>query len=316
MSAGIAPKPGFAFASYAIDRASERREDAAWLDSARGAASARCVVLRRDGRLLAATGGAALIYLGLEGLAADSSSFLGLLGEAPLFSLALGDAEADALAGAHGAELRDPRALAATLSPAEAGLAAYARALLHWQSRKRFCGRCGAPTRFEAAGHRARCTDETCNQEYFPRTDPAIITIVHDGAWHCLLGRQASWPAGGFSTLAGFVEPGESLEHAVAREVLEETGVRVGDVAYRASQPWPFPASIMLGFEARAETLEIACGSELSEARWFDAREMPELIARGELTISPAISIAYHLIDGWYHARCGGHLVPGPGFRR
>src|SRR5205085_3213430 len=129
----------------------------------------------------------------------------------PVFSLALAEAEADALAGALGAELRDPRALAATLAPGEAGLAAYARSLMHWQSRKRFCGRCGAPTRFEAAGHRARCTDPTCAQEYFPRTDPAIVTIVHDGD-SCLLGRQPSWPEGAYSTLAGFVEPGETLE--------------------------------------------------------------------------------------------------------
>jgi NAD+ diphosphatase len=306
--------PAYAFAAFSLDRASERREDDGWLAQARGAATARRIVVRRDGKLLVAPGGAALSYLPLDELR-DELPFLGLLGDAPLFLHALADLEVDALREALGAELRDPRALAATLPPGEAGLSAYARSLLHWQSRKRFCGRCGSPTRFEAAGHRARCTDPGCNQEYFPRTDPAIITIVHDRD-ACLLGRQAGWPEHAYSTLAGFVEPGETLEHAVAREVREETGVVVEHARYRGSQPWPFPASIMLGFDAAAVTREVAVGSELAEARWFEAAEMPDLIARGELRLSPRISIAFHLIDGWYHERTGGHLTAGESWRR
>lgn len=318
MNDPAAPLAGFAFAAFAIDRASERREDAQWLAQARESPAARALILRRDGRLLALEGGAALALLELRAIPADASqlSFLGLVDAAmPLFLLELPEEQADALASTLGGELRDPRALAATLAPSEAGLTAYARALLHWQSRKHFCGRCGAPTRFEAAGHRARCTDAACNQEYFPRTDPVIISIVHDGD-ACLLGRQRGWPEGAYSTLAGFVEPGESLEHAVAREVLEETGVQVGACRYRGSQPWPFPASIMLGFDAQARTREIAVGSELAHARWFEADQMPALIERGELMLSPQLSIAFHLIDGWYHERTGGRLAPSAGWRR
>jgi len=112
------------------------------------------------------------------------------------------------------------------------------------------------------------------------------------------------------------VEPGESLEATILREVHEEAGVVVGDVVYRGSQPWPFPASIMLGFDAAATTRDVQVGTELSEARWFEAREMPELIARGELRLSPRISIAFHLIDGWYHERTGAHLTAGESWRR
>jgi NAD+ diphosphatase len=309
---------GYAFATRALDRASERREDPAWLEQARRDPSARCVVVRPDGKVIALDQGQRLARLPFAALAkADDAdaSFLGLDEGAPVFALRLAEPAGAVLAQLHEGEFRDLRSLAATLSAAEAGLAAYARALFHWQSRKRHCGSCGAPTRLEAAGHRARCSDTACNQEYFPRTDPAIIVIVHRGD-RCLLGRQAAWPERGFSTLAGFVEPGETLEHAVQREVAEETGVHVGACRYRASQPWPFPASLMLGFEAEAQSDRIAVGAELAEARWFEAARMPELIARGELALSPAISIAFHLINGWYRERTGGSLPPGKGWVR
>jgi NAD+ diphosphatase len=154
------------------------------------------------------------------------------------------------------------------------------------------------------------CTNVDCAQQYFPRTDPAIITLVTDGE-RCLLGRQPGWPERRFSTLAGFVEPGESLEQAVAREVHEETGVRIARCRYFASQPWPFPASLMLGFEADAASHEIACGAEIAEAHWFHHADMPRLVADGELKLPPAMSISYHLIDRWFHARTGAHLPPG-----
>ena len=135
--------------------------------------------------------------------------------------------------------------------PKMRGLLAYARALSIWRSRHRYCGACGAPLVAVRAGHALRCTNGACAQESFPRIDPAIIVLVCDGE-RALLGRQASWPPGRYSTLAGFVEPGESLEDAVAREVFEETGVPVHDVRYHSSQPWPFPSSLMVGFQASA----------------------------------------------------------------
>jgi NAD+ diphosphatase len=179
-----------------------------------------------------------------------------------------------------------------------ASLLAYARALGLWRARHRFCGVCGAPNGPARAGHVMRCTRSGCCHETFPRLDPAIIVLVtsSDGE-RALLGRQASWPAGRYSTIAGFVEPGESLEDAVIREVEEETGVRVGDVQYDSSQPWPFPSSLMLGFRAVARTHEITLrDGELEDARWFSRAD----IAAGHPALPPAGAISARLIDGWF----------------
>ena len=159
----------------------------------------------------------------------------------------------------------DLRSAGASLPAFDAGLFAYARGLAHWQRQNRFCSACGAALAFEAGGHRARCTNPQCGIAHFPRTDPAVIMIVSDGA-RCLLGRGPKWPERRYSTLAGFVEPGETLEDAVRREVFEEAGVRVGECDYHSSQPWPFPASIMLGFTAHAEDAKITLGSILPSA--------------------------------------------------
>ena len=151
---------------------------------------------------------------------------------------------------------------------------------------------------FEAAGHRAKCTNPQCVIAQFPRTDPAIIVIVSH-AGRCLLGRGSQWPARRYSTLAGFVEPGESLEHAVRREVFEESGVRVGACDYHSSQPWPFPASIMLGFTAVAEDPTIRLGTELAEARWFSVDELVTGLRRGEIKVSSPLSVSYKLVEHW-----------------
>jgi NAD+ diphosphatase len=304
------PTHPYAFAAPELDRASETREHDHVLHAAWKAADTRVIVLRRDGRVLADAAGAQLVRLGNAGLDLGQVSYLGRGSSGAVFGVALDD-DASLPGMPAAARYIDLRSAAAQLGAGEAALAAFARSLLHWQSRKRYCGRCGAPARLAAGGHRALCTDTACAQAYFPRTDPAIIVVVQHGR-RCLLGRQAPWPARRYSALAGFVEPGETLEDAVRREVHEETGVRVGACRYVGSQPWPFPASLMLGFLAEAESEAIQVGAELEDARWFDADTLPAEIARGEVLLSPAISIAFHLIDHWFHGLTGARLAPGP----
>ena len=201
-------------------------------------------------------------------------------------------------------EFRDLRPLAGLLEPWEASLLAYARAMAIWHRNHAFCARCGSGTELAEAGHARVCVSEECGRRHFPKVDPAVIVLVaHDE--RCLLGRQASWPQGRFSTIAGFVEPGESLEDAVRREVYEETGVRVSDVIYHSSQPWPFPSSLMLGFlaEARTEEIQLLDG-ELSEARWVSRED----IVKGETLLPPPVSIAYALVREWFNAEPGFDL--------
>ena len=223
----------------------------------------------------------------------DNALLLGLAGGRPLFADDVSDHEP---AEGRPAGLRE----AATELPAEeAALAGYAGSLLAWHRRHRFCANCGAPTEPRDGGHERHCP--ACDAHHFPRTDPVVIVRVTDADSRLLLGRQERWADGRFSLLAGYVEPGETLEEAVRREVLEESGVRLGEVAYLASQPWPFPSSLMLGFSALAADGEPAPGDgELEEVRWFE-REEVERAARGEgeLALSPPYSIARRLIDAW-----------------
>ena len=183
----------------------------------------------------------------------------------------------------------------------DAGLLAYAKGLLHWHARNRFCGVCGALTRAEESGHKRRCSKPSCDNEIFPRLDPAVIMLVTDGD-RILLGRQPRWPLGMYSILAGFVENGEGIEEAVIREVKEETGVSVGNVRYITSQAWPFPSSLMLGFYAKALTTEVNVdGNELEDARWFSRAEVNNFAAQDKFLPRPD-SISRFLIDGWLKA--------------
>ena len=243
--------PPHIYASGGFDRAAKRRIDAAWLAQRRADPTTR-VLLMSKLELLVADGDApprALLPTIAEiGCALpEDALFLGADGGGSLFAADLGISPP-------GGRYVELRAVGATLSAREAGLCAYARGLAFWHARNRHCGVCGAPTRSEQGGHVRRCT--ACDAQHFPRSDPAVIVLVtHRDPRHgerCLLGRSARFPPGLYSTLAGFVEPGESLEEAVRREVLEEAGLELFAIEYRSSQPWPFPASLMLGFRARA----------------------------------------------------------------
>ena len=191
----------------------------------------------------------------------------------------------------------------------EASFVLHAVGLAEWHRATRFCPRCGEPVHSEAAGHELVCTQ---GHHTFPRTDPAVIMIVTHGEpgaedERCLLGHHARWPAGRFSTLAGFLEPGESLEDAVRREVAEEVGVTVGEVTYFGNQPWPLPASLMLGFLARAETTDITCDlEEIADARWFTRAELRAAAESGEVVLPSGVSISRSLVEGWY-----GGALPG-----
>jgi NAD+ diphosphatase len=194
------------------------------------------------------------------------------------------------------------REVGATLDDRDAGLAVHAVGLDNWHATHLRCPRCGAPTRPTLGGHVRRCDED--GSQHFPRTDPAVIMLVHDGADRCLLGRQTPWPNRRFSTLAGFVEPGESAEQAVAREVDEEVGLPVTDIEYRASQPWPFPSSLMFGYRARATAYDVDLrDGEIEEARWFSRAELRRAADAGEVVLSSPVSIAYRLITDWLTGR-------------
>ena len=199
-------------------------------------------------------------------------------------------------------DFRDLREFGPLLPREEGSVLAYARGLLHWHERHGFCGVCGSPTVSDQGGHLRNCTNGACGASHFPRTDPAVIMLVHDGAEHCLLGRQASWPPGMHSTLAGFVEPGESLEEAVAREVFEEVGVELAlaGVRYHSSQPWPFPSSIMLGFWAECPRQELKLDrEEIAEAGWYSRDQLLASPEDERFRLPRRDSIARRLVEDW-----------------
>lgn len=195
---------------------------------------------------------------------------------------------------------RDLRAVGPLLSKEDGALLAYAKTLAYWHGRNHFCGACGGRSEVREGGHVRICSNPDCGALHFPRTDPAIIVLIRCGE-KCLLGRQPIWPKLMHSVIAGFVEPGESAEGAVVREAFEEVGVRVKNVFYHSSQPWPFPCSLMLGFTAVAESDLVRLGDkELEDARWFTRRELKQSVEDGTLRLPSTISIAYHLIEDWF----------------
>ena len=297
----------FAFVEAPLDRAENLRDDDAAL--ARLWAGGRALVLDGDGRACTGDDGSLLAPAAASlSDAPGEAVFLGLRGDEGWFAVqgeevtaAAGAAAGD---GGHASGRIDLRAAAAQWPAFEATAFAQARAVLHWRARHRCCGACGHALDFRRAGWLGHCAG--CGLEHYPRTDPAVIVAVSDGP-RLLLGRSAGWPPRRYSVLAGFVEPGESLEQTVVREVFEESGVRVRACRYLASQPWPFPSSLMLGFEAEAGPDEPQCQSdELEDARWFTRDEVGAAL-RGEsgpdgLLLSPPVSISRWLIERWHAA--------------
>ena len=276
------------FADARLDRAPDERRRPDWVEARRTETGARALLLSErgvwveDARLVLAE-------------PAEEAVFLGLLGETALFANEIGDGEPGR---GRPATLRE----AATELPADqAALAAYAAALLNWHRRHRFCANCGQPTAPRDAGHERHCP--ACGAHHFPRTDPVVIVRVTDGR-RLLLGRKPDWPEGRYSVLAGFVEPGESLEDTVRREIREESGIAVTGISYVASQPWPFPSSLMLGFHAwTGGGNPRAMDRELADVRWFERSEVEDAAAgRADVLLPPRFTIARRLIDGWLEA--------------
>lgn len=315
MERAALPRPNtFAGLSHVLDRTAERRDDAAWVAEQAATADARYLLLDAKGDAFLRRDGDRLRWLdaGERGrwLADVPMSFLGLTEQGPILLLAIDDThDLGALERTLEARRSNLRSAGLLLPADEAGLFAYAKGLTHWQRETRHCAFCGAPLQLVSAGHRAHCANPDCGRLHFPRTDAAVIMLVeHEGA--CLLGRQAGWPAGRYSTLAGFVEPGEALEDAVRREVAEEAGVIVADVHYHSSQPWPMPASLMVGFIATAASREIVMrDDELEDARWFTPRQIVDGIADGSFLPSMALSVSYQLLASWLQTTAGLDLA-------
>lgn len=263
------PRP-LSYAQAPIDRAHHLRPDPARLAALWAHPQARVLVMWGAKHLAAADGAPLPLSPAAIGATPEQSIFLGLDGENPVFAHDWGTAEEEPAQTPAGATWRDLRENGPDMSEADASRHVYARGLILWLRRTGFCCVCGSAVSLSDGGHVLRCNNADCGASHFPRTDPAVIMLVTDGKDRVLLGRQAAWPPGAVSTLAGFVEPGETLEQAVAREVFEEAGVRISEARYIASQPWPFPGSLMLGFEAIASSEDITVDpKELESARWF-----------------------------------------------
>ena len=305
------PLGRLALSRSAIDRATQRRGDVAWLEEAWADPRPRVLVVH-DSQVLVATrdGQLELVFVSpadapdgtrfLLGTDADDVAYFGVSAAA--------EGKPPASSDSYEAKPMALRQAGALLSDRDAGLLTHAVALANWHDSHTHCPRCGAPTVPAPAGHLTTCPVD--GTEHFPRLDPAVIMLVIDPEDRLMLARNALWPQGRMSVVAGFVEPGESAELAVAREVFEETAIVVGQIRYLGSQPWPMPRSLMLGFEARAtggQRIDVD-EEEIGEARWFSRDELRAAIEAGELGLAPTSSIARRLIEYWY----GEELPDGP----
>ncbi len=301
------------FTSVRLDRLVEHRDDSDWVSRALQAEDAHLVPLWRSRSLLERNeSGTLAVYLKPLDLPENGliqpPTLLGTDTKRTYFAVSITDRQRDDVLESHpNAKFTDLRGASIDMDAKHAGILAYAKALHYWQHRNLFCGVCGSPNRLLSAGHKLVCSNEECARESFPRIDPAIIVLVtHKDS--CLLGRNPNWPPRRFSTLAGFVEPGESLEDAVVREVYEEARVQLSSIRYVSSQPWPFPASSMCGFYAEATSRDCAVSDELEEVRWLNTEELVAAVKDGSVLLSPPVSIAFRLLADWFRNQGGGDL--------
>ena len=296
--------PDIALSVRAHDRVGKRRTDQAWLEET-WADPSTLVLLLAGGRFPVTADPTAIRWQGSLDAPEGTRVFLGSQHGVAHFAVLVQEPPVDESWSGF-------RSVGPALSADDAGLVVHAIALAEWHAAHRHCPRCGGRLQAGQAGHVLTCA--SCGKQQFPRADPAVIMLVTDGdpdddreRGRALLGRQPGWPQGRYSTLAGFVDPGESLEEAVIREVEEEVGVAVTDVTYFGNQPWPFPASLMVGFFARAVTTEISVDhEEISDARWFTREEMRVEAEAGTLILPGGISISRSLVETWF-----GEPLPG-----
>jgi NAD+ diphosphatase len=314
--ANVPALPELPLSHGTVDFASERREDAGWLAERVADPTSRVLLMRGFEAVVTAdatavhwfspaeagTGTLGPVFLGIGAGTDDAGvAYFAVMDPA---DVPLPEVEGLGADGPTTATLRDVGML---LSPTDAGLVVHALALARWHQNHRFCARCGAASDVASAGHTRRCP--VCNAQHFPRTDAAIIVLITDAEDRALLIHGAAWVEGQYSTLAGFVEPGESLEAAVIREVGEESGITVVDPVYAGSQPWPFPASLMLGYFATAATTDVSTDDvEVTAARWFTRDDFKAEVEAGHVRTSSGLSISHQLIKQWY----GGPLPVGP----
>jgi len=307
------PELATPYAGLGLDRATDRRDDPAWVAALIADPRARVRPLWRD-QCLAAGDPPTPVVLPLRSLSSGASSpggqpsggldlvLLGLDDGVPDFAADLSGLPLEEALARTGADaVADVRSLFAGLAVAEAGTLAYARGLLSWNRHQRYCGRCGSATESRNAGHLRTCTNQACAALLFPRIEPAVITLIETAAAprRCLLARHRASTAGGYSLLAGFLELGESLEDAVRREIFEEVGVRLADVRYVGSQPWPFPSGLMVGFRATAEDESVSVdGNEIVSARWFTRDELCDY-GRTKGRLGRPDSIDHLMLAGW-----------------
>jgi len=301
--APLGPPPDLGFVAAGFDRAALRRDDEAWLAAALAAPATRFAAICRDTPVIAFDGAsleplfdrAALKTLGPSG----EPLFLGLDGDAARFAAEVAPDRFEELKARADLKLIDMRSIAmqGLFPPSLLSAVGTAKAMLSWRQRHRFCSNCGAPTAIASAGWKSLCP--ACGAQHFPRTDPVVIMLTIDGE-RCLLGRSPQFPEGRYSCLAGFMEPGETIEDAVRRETFEETGVRLGRVRYLTAQPWPFPSSLMIGCLAEALSTDIVIDpAEIADARWFDREEVRAILEgrhEGGMSAPPAMAIAHHIM--------------------
>jgi NAD+ diphosphatase len=305
------PLGRLALSRSTVDRATARRADGAWVEAAWADPRSRVLVVSDSQALVrSADGRPELVFISSAEAPEGTKFLLGVdTDDVVYFGVSVPGGVSRVRSGEDDVQPMSLRQVGALLSDRDAGLLTHAVALANWHDTHTHCPRDGTPTVPAPAGHVTTCP--TDGSEHFPRLDPAVIMLVTDPDDRCLLARNALWPKGRMSVLAGFVEPGESAEHAVAREVFEETAITVGHIRYLGSQPWPMPRSLMLGFQAAAPGGQriTVDAEEIGEARWFTREEMLAAIGTGELAVAPTSSIARRLIEFWY----GGNLPDGPG---